>query len=708
MNGSKPKNKYLRWAFLSVLLILIAVILEFSISNYRTLFIQKDQYVMDVNGFADSSEEVVSLQKDKNRSFTIKNPPSNIFAIKIDSQCVAEEQFMEPMKVIVQAYDVKRGNTLSTVQTFYIAPGSAEVTSKTAWVDVEIPEGTDITLAFYDPYSDAEITSITLNPSDAFVRFNAARFFAIAAVLFLIAAIKVLRLGSLIFDHKNIKHKAAVLVSLLLCVILVLSFTAKIGGDRTPIAYPLEQKVNQYNPYVQQTDAFLKGQLHIDYPVSEELLALENPYDYDARSGVYYLYDRAMYDGKYYSYFGIAPILNVYLPHYALLGSLPGEGTVTQFYTLIATVFSCLFLLEYVVQFKRRIPLPMLILSIFALPLVSNILLISRGYNRFYYTAVLAGMAYLAAFLFFILKAVNAKGKVQRPVFFVLAGLSYALLFLSRLNMALLTAFIVVPIVVFCVILRRPALDRDSVAAVPYNQPEGSWFNRNLPVFIDLLSLGACVVAAFAFSFWFNNARFGSALEFGTNYQLTISDVSKNKLSLMALPDSTYHYFFQPLNISSQFPNFSFLYSKLNTYGAYVYVDANFGLFSIPVMFALALIIPLLKSKEKTLFAKLLAVSLLTGCLAVSWMNFCIGGVIFRYMSDMTLLCALGAFMLLFSFSTKMDAGGREVSGIYNAVVYVLVIISVYVCLNLLLQVNGNLAKYPAEDFIWITEFLGY
>ena len=34
--------------------------------------------------------------------------------------------------------------------------------------------------------------------------------------------------------------------------------------------------------------------------------------------------------------------------------------------------------------------------------------------------------------------------------------------------------------------------------------------------------------------------------------------------------------------------------------------------------------------------------------------------------------------------------------------------ISVYMCLNLLLQVDGNLAKYPADAFVWISEFLGH
>ena len=72
------------------------------------------------------------------------------------------------------------------------------------------------------------------------------------------------------------------------------TFCAIFIGGRGEVAYPLENGVNQYNPYVQQTDAFLKGQLHIDYKPSDELLALENPYDYSSRDGIYYLWDRAL------------------------------------------------------------------------------------------------------------------------------------------------------------------------------------------------------------------------------------------------------------------------------------------------------------------------------------------------------------------------------------------------------------------------------
>ena len=53
-------------------------------------------------------------------------------------------------------------------------------------------------------------------------------------------------------------------------------------------------------------DAFRAGQTHLLIEPSEELLAMENPYDWSARSalGVSAKWDHLLFDGKYYSYYG--------------------------------------------------------------------------------------------------------------------------------------------------------------------------------------------------------------------------------------------------------------------------------------------------------------------------------------------------------------------------------------------------------------------
>lgn len=100
-----------------------------------------------------------------------------------------------------------------------------------------------------------------------------------------------------------------------------------VGIFKPAATYPFETLYNK-NAYEQQFDAFLKHRLSIDIEPAKELLALSNPYDRASRTGIRFLWDRALYDGKYYSYFGITPIITVYYPYYFITGRVPSAATV--------------------------------------------------------------------------------------------------------------------------------------------------------------------------------------------------------------------------------------------------------------------------------------------------------------------------------------------------------------------------------------------
>lgn len=695
MSGNPSRKPFVRRALISVILICVAVMLEFAISNYRNLFIDTDEYVTDFDCLDDT---VIALTSGKDSQHKIKDLPSDIYAIRICSSVEEGTILSKPVKVLIKAYDEKRGGTLSTIATTYIAPGNGKSSQKTVYLDLAPASDTYIQFSFSDVTDDVTVSEITINPSRKLITFNFARMMILLAIGLIIWGSISFKLNSEPYDPKKFSHNVAVIGTVSLCIIFTALFCAIFVGGHGNVEYPLQNGVNTYNPYVQQTDAFLKGQLNIDYPVSDSLLELKNPYDYSARDGIYYLWDRAMYDGKYYSYFGIAPILNVYLPHYLLSGSLPSENTVISFYALSAVLFSALFVIAYVTIYKKKVPVSLLCLGIVALLFSSNILLMARGVQHFYYIASIAGMAYLAEFMFFILLAVNSRHRIRRPIFFALAGLSYAMLFLSRLNMALLTAFAVVPILIFGVIISRPEIEIGNGKRI-----ERSTRGR----FVDLCALGAFVAVALVFTFWYNNARFDNPFEFGTKYQLTVSDISKNKLRFSGISGALYHYFIQPLGISGNFPNFTLFYSNLYNYGTYVYVDTGMGLFSIPVMLGLILALPFALDKKKTTFAKSLVLSLISGFFIISFVNFCLGGVIFRYTSDMTLLAAVVSILLMFSFNENMT----EANGTAKAcriTEKMLMLVSIFVCFSVLVSINGNLAGYDARVFVWLAEFFGH
>lgn len=695
MSGNPSRKLLARRALISVILICIAVVLEFFISNYRNLFIDTEQYTTDISALEDST---VTLKADKTVTHKVAAPSGKLYAVRLCALTDEDTVLSKPVKVQIKAYDEKRSGTLSTIATTYIAPGKGEVSQKTVYLGFTPAVGSELHFSFSDVTVDITVTDIIINPTSGLMTFNFARMLILLAIELIIFAFREAGLDSEPYTPQKTSHNIALVATVTLCMVITVVFCAVFCSGHGDIEYPLENGVNSYNPYIQQTDAFLKGQLNIDYPVSDKLLALENPYDYSARDGIYYLWDRAMYDGKYYSYFGIAPIINVYLPHYLFSSSLPSDNTVITFYALSAVLFSSLFLIFYTVIYKKKVPLSLLCLGTVALLFSSNILLMARGVQHFYYIASIAGMAYLAEFLFFILLAVNLRHKVLRPLFFVLAGLAYAMLFLSRLNMALLAAFAVVPILIFCVWLDRPETEVGDKKQV----------TRSIKARLaDLCSLGAPVAAALVFTLWYNNARFASPFEFGAKYQLTVSDVSKNTLSAGEIVGSLYHYFLQPLGVSGNFPNFTFLYSNLYDYGTYVYVDTGMGLLSIPLMTGLFLAIPFMYDKSKTAFAKSLVISLISGFFVISFVNFCLGGVIFRYTSDMTLIAALMSLLLMFSFNDRISAFEGAARACVAAEKLIM-LASVFVLFCLLVSVNGNLAGYDARVFVWLSELFGH
>ena len=84
----------------------------------------------------------------------------------------------------------------------------------------------------------------------------------------------------------------------------MLIFLVPEAPDNEPIKYEKGMDVYSRDPYVQMFDALQKGQTALDIEPSESLKALDNPYDYSERdaNSVNFLWDRAYYKGKYYSY----------------------------------------------------------------------------------------------------------------------------------------------------------------------------------------------------------------------------------------------------------------------------------------------------------------------------------------------------------------------------------------------------------------------
>lgn len=605
--------------------------------------------------------------------------------------------------VNVRGYDPATTAQMTTYRTEKICVGSADEVRTTIRVDVARSAGR-IEIEFSHEGFDYSVRALTFNsPKDA--KFNFIRTAIVLIVVAVLWTCSHFGLWKKYFDPRNRSHTGAAWTFCLACVVLAMVFVSLFNSSMAPTKYPFVYAPEYYNPYEQQFDAFMKGQLHLDIEPSEELKELENPYDPGNRAGVEYSWDRAYYNGKYYSYFGIAPLLTVYFPYYFLTGDLPADDTVTAIFTVLTALFFSLAAIKWASMYTKRLPIPLLFIGVLSALFSSQVFLIMRGRSKFYYIATIAGMAFLALFIWLLLCAASGtmrfspleekeRKRWKKVLFYALAGLAYGLLFLSRFNMALFAAFAVVPFVWFKIITRR--------------SPEADGGKRRIrgikEIALELSALGLPVVAAILFQLIFNAARFDEIFEFGTKYQLTVSDISMNRVRLSDLPFAIFHYFLQPLSMNADMPLFSLGYVTLGDYGHYSYIDTGMGLLSNPMMWMLFGSVILFLNKDRRTSHKIALGSVIFGGVVVALFNFCLGGVIFRYTCDLTLLYAFAAMAVMFFVHEDMEKGKDVLARRSLVTCSALAVAAIFVCLSLAMSLNGNLTAYPIEAYIGFKE----
>ena len=528
------------------------------------------------------------------------------------------------------------------------------------------------------------VSDIVVNPRYEF-SFSPVRFSAMLIAAAFIALL-MSRKGRQLRDEMTF-NQAGILSCAICCsaVIILWSFASS-GETGTYYSYPLEGQIRYYSPYIQQLDAFLKGQIHLDIKPSAELLALENPYSPDNRAGVDFVYDRAFYDGKYYSYFGIAPILVFYYPYYLIMGNLPTDSSVMGFFSLITAVFLPLAVIEWS-KFRKSGMRPWLscVVAVGAF-FASCALIVQRGRFAFYYVASAAAMAFVSAYLFWLIKALCSK-KNMRAVFMLLAGICFALGFLSRINTVLPVAIITA---VFITVYFVDAVKEKKIAL----------FAK------DMISLGFPVAVSFAFSLYYNYIRFGDMLQFGTDYQLTLANASLYDSGANGIMPAVIHYFLQPFTFSQEFPYFSFSLIGLNDYGKLAYIDSSFGIFAMPFMLAILLSPVIFKTKKISIGGKTMLASSLVAILATAYLNFCYGGVIFRYTADLTVVAAFISATVISEICLVLQRDYHGyVSRAVKKGVCVLTASTAGICSFAAVMVNKNLVSFNPEIHMAIRDF---
>lgn len=328
-----------------------------------------------------------------------------------------------------------------------------------------------------------------------------------ASVLWLLAGIGVLlvyicRPGSALYTitmeawttPKRLCAALVALLTVLACVLPMAQFSlwnGEIPGHR--------------NQYELMAENLLEGRLHFAYGDEDSLAKLDNPYDPEERkeAGVYYHWDHAYYNGQYYMYFGIVPVLLLFLPYRVITGQALVTYQATQIFTALAIVGIFVLFALLAKRFFSKLPFGVYLAMSVAMSVIS--VWYAAAEPALYCTAIMSAIALEVWSIYCFIRGVWWETKQNRQLLWAAGGaLLGALAFGCRPPVALANLLVIPMLITF---LRQ---------------------HRFTPALLGKLVLAALPYVVVAVGLmWYNYVRFGDPFEFGQAYQLTVADQSQ-------------------------------------------------------------------------------------------------------------------------------------------------------------------------------------
>lgn len=388
---------------------------------------------------------------------------------------------------------------------------------------------------------------------------------------------------------------------------------------------------NQYNELAQ---AFMKGQLHLDKEVPDVLLEMENPYDRYARkevfseAGITEPWDTAFYNGKFYVYFGVLPVLLFYLPAQLIGFDFPNFLAIVIFsWVLIAGVF--LLYGKIIKMYLKDTPYLMyLVLSVTTVLTGGVVYIIKRP--DFYSIPIIGALAFTVMGLYFWISSLDGE------------KLSRSKLLIGSIFMA-------------CVIALRPNLIFFSCAAFllfwdsVFKDRELLSINSKLSDekfrgLKNTLSFCMPYIIVGLLVMWYNYARFSSPFDFGASYNLTTSDMTRRGFALDRWGLGVFEYLFRPPSVSGTFPYLSSSYPSTSYIGFTSREGMFGGIFATyPILWALFAMHKAKEEKHPFRFALFILAAGFVTCL----IDIQAGGILPRYTCDFAVFFVMAAALTL-------------------------------------------------------------
>ncbi|MBO5897280.1 MAG: hypothetical protein J6Q83_08265 [Clostridia bacterium] len=503
-------------------------------------------------------------------------------------------------------------------------------------------------------------------------------FTRVAVLIGLIMLLYIFRPSSPIYGYTLDKAKdilPALTVGFVALQVLVIITTSTMNPAFWGISYSDGEYVvhslstAHHNQYDELAQAILQGKTYIDNnDVPQSLKEMENPYDRVARyynehaTGDKYGWDVAFFNGHYYVYFGIVPLLLMYLPCRLLFEApFPSALGIVIFAILFSIAVFKLLGLICEKYFKKTSVGTYLLLSMAFINCCGAMFLVKRP--DFYSVPIITGMTFIVTGLYLWLKGRDCTR--GQNLYFLLGSLCCALAVGCRPQFVLLSA-LVIPVFI-------------------------GYFFKNMHIkeksgIFNLVALGIPYVVVASGIMYYNYIRFGSPFDFGSAYNLTTNDVTRRGFVMGRTGLGLFTYLLQPPQITGVFPFLKAVSVDTNYVGRTV-MEKCFGgmITSLPLLwfsFALPKVKDVLREKKLLLFSCMLFALSIVMVIADTQA----GGLLQRYYSDFGFTLFLGAVLVILALCEKVKSkDGRKN---LNTLIYFFTILSVIYTILLVFSVS--------------------
>ena len=518
-----------------------------------------------------------------------------------------------------------------------------------------------------DDYQSATLKGITLNQS-----ISPMHIAEIVGLWFLVAlglTILIYMIANPVGARKKFSENrvgcarvAAFITAAAMVFTVCLTVTNVMKGWSTTHYSFTSQEGNQISKEL--VDAFEHHQVNLLEEPSEDLLKLDNPYEYvkrDAEVGSgNFLWDHCFYNGKYYSYYGIGPVLALFLPYHLITGYYFPSGWATLMFSLIGILFLTKIYLAVIEKKFRDLPTNTVTAGLITLQLSSGIMF-SAARPLFYELAIASGFMCVAIGAYLLMTSnILWDGKIS----YVRLGFASFFLGYAVLCRPTLAVYCIAALFFFAGGLKK-ALD-----GLEKKQKTRTFFKYAAVALVPLgvIALGQMV---------YNYLRFDNPLDFGIQYSLTINDFTHSEFHWKYVLINMYAYL---LNMPHFTPKtFTHLASSAERFGLNGYMffdDAGKNLISVGIIYrALPMFAYLfsgkalqrVEKKKRVLPILLIGVTCILMPLAIifsSWES----GYAVRYNADFSWQMVIGALVVAFTLykSIKSESTKKLVDLIFT------------------------------------------